>query len=132
MIFLFHAGLMILSFFCAAAAIAVVLFLRRKRWWLGVHRFLGFTAGGLAAAGFVAAWWMVSSGHGGGHFHVPHAQIGLLTSLLIMTTPLTGMMQLRVRRLTPVLRRIHVILGRISILLMAVTVLMGLLTAELL
>jgi len=132
MVLLFHAALMSLGFLCSAGAAATAIFFRKRRWWLKVHRALGYAAGGLAAAGFLAAWWMVAASPAGGHFHVPHAKMGLVTVILILATPTAGALQLRVRTMTPVLRKIHVGLGRISVVLMAITLLMGLLTAELL
>ncbi len=120
-----HASLMGLGFTLMAAASVLARFLRSKRWWLKVHKAIGVTGGLTSVTGLATAVYMVGAS-GDGHFNVTHAYLGITTVLCIVTTPVLGKMQFKVRKNKDVVKALHRWSGRISLLLMLSTIIGGL------
>lgn len=120
-----HGGFMAAGFFLMAAGFAVARFLRRKRFWLKVHRVLGLSAASSILLGFFAALYMVS-GFGGEHFAVLHADVGAVTVFLSVVTPLVGQLSSVFRSRAAELRAWHRWSGTLTILLVFLTIISGL------
>ncbi len=130
-----HTGFMTAGFLLMLTGITIAVFMRRKRWWLKVHR----TAGTLAAAcflcGFTSAIAMVALSTGE-HFTVIHTWLGLTTVAFAILTPtlgylrvvLTGRMNmiLITKDIRDAIPTAHRWSGRITLILACVTIALGL------
>jgi len=85
---------MITAFLLMTAGACIAMFMRRKRWWLKVHKLAGFLAALFVICGFALAVSMVIA-FDGEHFRVPHAYLGLATIALAVLTPVLGYLLLR-------------------------------------
>jgi len=116
-----HAGLMCIGFAFLLAGFIVVRFMKRKTWWLKVHRLCGILGGSCAVLGFCAvALGIVSAG--GQHLRIPHSYIGVVAVILVVAAPFLGFMQFRFREHIQVIRRLHVWSGRIVLILMLINI----------
>jgi steroid 5-alpha reductase family enzyme len=102
---------------------------KQKKWWLKAHRILGILGTFQVWAGFFAATIMVSR-HGGEHFDVPHAWLGLGIALLALAAPLAGQMQLTLRNKAPRLRIVHHWTGRLTLAFLLINMTIGLFLAR--
>jgi len=125
-IFYLHVGLMLSAALCLLMGMAVAMTLRRKRWWLKAHRFIGIAGAAIMAAGFIAAILMVFLS-GQPHFGPPHTWLGGMTLLSAALTPALGFSVFRFPKHAVTLRRIHRWLGRFTITMVMVTIFAGLL-----
>lgn len=123
-----HVAFMGTGLLLMAVGIFVARFLRKKHWWLRLHRPAGITGAFCLGAGFAAAVVMVSQG-GGGHFTVPHAWLGLAAVLFAVSTPVLGHLQFKIRSQIQQLRRWHRRTGYISLFLGILTFFSGLAVA---
>jgi hypothetical protein len=129
-----HIVFMIAAFLLILTGIATAVFLKRRRWWLKVHRTAGTLAAVCFLCGFTSAMAMVAFSTGE-HFTVIHAWLGLTTTVLAMLTPalgylrvaLTGRknMSLVTKGLRDVLPAAHRWSGRITLLLACATIALG-------
>ncbi len=124
--FYLHAGFMLIASAGLLTAVPVARFLRRKGWWLKVHRRLGLGSVAFLAAGFLAAIVLVSSS-GQPHFGSLHPRLGGLTLSGAVLTPVLGFSVFRFPVHAAGIRRIHRLSGRLTAILTMVTVLSGLL-----
>jgi hypothetical protein len=125
-IFYLHVGLMLSAALCLLMGMAVAMTLRRKRWWLKAHRFIGIAGVAIMAAGFTAAIMLVSLS-GRSHFGPPHTWLGGMTLSGAALTPTLGFSIFKFPKRAIVLRRIHRWLGRWTITMVMVTIVSGLL-----
>lgn len=104
------------GFLLMISGVAIAIFMRRKKWWLKLHR----TAGSLAVicflCGFASAILMVALSTGE-HFKVYHAYLGLVTMALILPTPFLGYLQFRT---------VHRWSGRVTLVFACMAVVSGL------
>ncbi len=130
---LFHAVSMGLAFLTMVSAIVIARYFKTKKWWLKAHRILNIIAVAFAVAGFVFAFFMVSS-TGGPHIRVPHAALGIATLVLLLVMPFLGsaIFKTKDKKAIPKLKKVHRYLGRIAALLMAATIVAGLVLAGIL
>jgi len=105
--------------------VGVARFLRRKRWWLKIHRSAGIAGTACLCVGFAAAVVMVSLS-GDGQFKVPHAWLGLATVLCAVAAPTLGHLQFKIRSKIQQLRLWHRRIGYTALILTLVSVLSGL------
>ncbi|MBN2539510.1 MAG: hypothetical protein JXB09_05625 [Deltaproteobacteria bacterium] len=124
-----HAGCMLAGFFSMTAGITTALFMRRKRWWLRVHRRFGSVGAICVLLGFMTALFMVSR-QTGRHFAVPHAWLGLATILSVLCTYTAGLMQFKIK--TARVRSLHRWAGRGTFALMILNIVSGLFLAGIL
>jgi len=122
-VFFMTAGLLIMT-----AVVGVARFLRRKRWWLKIHRPAGIAAAVCLGAGFAAAAVMISQS-GDGHFKVPHAWLGLATFICVLVAPTLGHLQFKIRSKIQQLRLWHRRTGYAALLLALLSALSGLVVA---
>jgi len=123
-----HAFLMGAGLLLMAVGVSVAKFLRRRRWWLKVHRVTGSMIPVCLAAGLSAAVVMISQS-GGGHFRVPHAWLGMAAVLAGISTPVLGVLQFRFRDKILLLRKWHRGTGYTALLLTLLSLLSGLAVA---
>ena len=121
-----HAGCMLAAFLSMAAGITIAMFMRKRKWWLRVHRRLGSAGVACVLLGFVAALFMVSrwTGH---HFAVPHAHMVLVTILSVLFTYAMGIMQFKVKKKTAKIQLIHRWSGRLTLTMLFLNIISGLL-----
>lgn len=114
---------MVTGFVLMAAAVAVAMLMRKKRWWLKTHRILGGigTLSGILGLGAAIGMVAISTGQ---HFRGPHAYLGAMTILAVVLTPILGFLQFRIRKKQ--IRIVHRWSGRITIILVVVTIAAGL------
>ena len=112
-----------------ATGIITVRFMRGKRWWLFVHRRIGIVTVVFVLLGFMTAVFMVSR-QTGRHFAVPHAWLGLVTILSVLSTYTAGLMQFKVK--TASMRSLHRWAGYGTFALMALNIVSGLFLAGIL
>jgi hypothetical protein len=98
---------------------------KKKRWWLKAHKVISPLGALFAIFGLSMALYMVSLSSGM-HFRVPHAILGLITILLVFTTPILGFLQFRVKGKRAMIRNAHRWVARVTLLLMIIVVISGL------
>ena len=103
----------------SAAAVARA----RKADWPAKHKSLALTGSACALAGFAYMFGLKLAKHYP-HFHSPHAVAGAIALLLLIVTPLLGLLFLW---LPAGLRAVHRTLGRITALAIVATAVMGVL-----
>jgi len=119
-----HAGFMLAGLFSLVAGVSVAMSARKKKWWLSIHKRLGYTGSSFVILGFIAALYMVSRDTGE-HFAVPHTYLGIVTILAVLFTYTMGIMQFKARRKAVNIRLIHRWSGRVTLSLMLLNVLSG-------
>jgi uncharacterized iron-regulated membrane protein len=112
---------MSIGFVLLLLAIVISTAMRKKTWWLKVHRSLGILGAIFAILGLLSGLYMVSN-WGTPHFRVPHAILGIVTIILVAVQPVLGFLQPKSSKIRP----IHRWLGRTVVLLMFITILAGL------
>lgn len=117
---------MLAATIAALTAASIARFGKKRKWWLKAHRAINLGALVLALSGFGVAFFMVGSSQGP-HFRVPHAILGGIAILFILSVPALGFLIFRTKGKEKVarLRRIHRIAGRVALLLMVSAVLAG-------
>jgi len=123
-----HVLFMTAGLLAITAGVGVARFLRRKRWWLKIHRTAGITGAACLGAGFAAAIVMVSQS-ADGQFKVPHAWFGLATVLCTVAAPILGHLQFKIRTKIQQLRLWHRRTGYTALILTLLSVLSGLAVA---
>jgi len=126
--FYVHAFFMTAGLLAMTAGVSVARFLRRKQWWLKIHRTAGITVVVCLSAGFAAAIVMVSQS-GGGQFKIPHAWLGLVTVLCTVAAPTLGYLQFKIRSKIQQLRLWHRRTGYAALTMTLLSVLSGLVIA---
>jgi hypothetical protein len=119
-----HASLMLATFILSLAT-TLSLYQKSHRWWFRAHKVLGYATALAALLGLTVAVYMVSES-GGGHLRVPHAYLGVLTLVMVLTSPILGQVFLKVRGGKRTVRSVHLWIGRINLALILVTILAGL------
>lgn len=120
-----HAILMIVAFLGLFLGFTVARFMKKKSWWLKVHRSLGITGAILVLIGLFAVALQITL-TGRSHFRIPHAYLGTFVVLLALLTPTLGLMMIRMRNKAGKLRTYHRWSGRTTLALMFVNVVAGL------
>lgn len=110
-----------------AAGIMFALFLRRKKWWMKAHKNAGYGGAGLFLIGALTAIIAVSLS-GEGHMVTPHSFIGIAGIVLVIVTPVLGVLQIKYRKL----KSFHRWSGRIAFLIVFLNAVLGLFLVEIL
>ena len=119
-----HTGFMLAGFFSMVTGVTVAMSARKKKWWLSIHKNLGYAGSSCVILGLIAALYMVFR-YTGEHFAVPHTYLGLVTILAVSFTYTMGIMQFKVRRKVVNIRLIHRWSGRVTLSLMLLNTLSG-------
>lgn len=120
-----HAFLMILALCIMLAGGIIARFMKKKIWWLKVHRSLGITGAIFFIVAILAIVLQITLTERE-HFRIIHSWIGFVAFVFAMLTPTLGILQLRVRSMTVRLRSFHRWSGRIALCLMLINVFLGL------
>ena len=129
-----HGVLMGVSFVLLFVGMFFPRYLKKKRWWLKIHRRIGISGTAIGAAGIALAVYMIFRTTGV-HLRVLHSWIGLVTVVLMIFTPLLGHFMLKIRKVPRRAKRaraVHRWIGRVTLLLMAATIVLGLMQAGIL
>ena len=119
-----HAALMVTALVASSVG-TYSIYMKGHSWWFRVHKVLGTLGALLGAAGLGIGVYMVSQA-GRGHIRVPHAYLGLLTVVLVLVSPVLGILFLKSKAAKLKIRRVHVWWGRGSMVLVLITILLGL------
>jgi uncharacterized membrane protein len=122
--FYVHVAFMGAGVILMSVGIYVAHFLRKKSWWLKIHRPLGITGVVCLAFGLLAAVVMVSQGEGR-HIRIPHAWLGIVSIAFAMTTPALGHLQFKIRSHSQQLRGWHRRIGYTAMILCILAILSG-------
>ena len=127
MIFLLqtHAVLMILALCIMLTGAIIARFMKKKAWWLKVHRSLGITGVILFLMALFAIALQITLTERA-HFRVVHSWIGIVAFGFAVLTPTLGILQFKVRNMAARLRSLHRWSGRITICIMVINVILGL------
>ncbi|HOW57271.1 MAG TPA: cytochrome b561 domain-containing protein [Smithellaceae bacterium] len=107
------------------AGVGFAMFLRRKKYWLKLHKMLNSAGSLFFVVGFSLIFillWEQGAYHLGG----VHQIIGLTTVILALITLLAGFYQLKAGGKAPLVRQYHRWLGRLVLALSVVSLLTGL------
>jgi hypothetical protein len=126
-----HGIMMSIAFVLLFTGMFFPRYLKKKRWWLKIHRRIGISGAVIGVVGIGIAVYMISQTTGV-HLRVPHSWMGLLTIILMVFTPFLGHFMLKIRKVparAKKARAVHRWIGRVTLLFMAATIVMGLLQA---
>lgn len=124
-VFYFHSGFMVTGFLLMMTGIAIAVFMRRRRWWLKLHKAAGTLTAFFFLSGFTSGVIMVAVS-AGEHFRLVHHYLGLLTTAMAVLTAVFGYLQFRMKVSTGKMRPLHRWSGRVTLILACVTVVSGL------
>jgi hypothetical protein len=127
MLILIHMSLMIAAVVCFTIGIAAAMFLRKKSYWLKMHKNFNSAGFFLLLAGGVMAFTNIFTNNGT-HFNGLHQQLGLAAIILTSVTLFFGFYSFRAINKIAV-RAAHRWLGRVSFLLILATLIIGLISA---
>ena len=102
-----------------------------KKWRISAHKSLGITSAVFLLTGFIVGYFNVRN-RSDFHFSNLHTIWGLVTTIIVILTPIMGNIFLKSKSNKKLLRVIHKNLGRISITAMAVNIILGLFKAGIL
>lgn len=123
-LFFLHVGFAGTGALLITLGISVALWMRRKRWWLTLHR-TGGVLGSMAiflGCGMAASMVSVSSGE---HFRHAHTWAGGITALGTIAVTILGYLQFQVRKRLDI-RDMHRWSGRVTFVLALASVFSGL------
>ena len=120
-----HVSLMAAGTLFVFAAVLIAKTLRRKPWWLRIHRILGVSGTVLIFSGAAAAITLVALSSGE-HLRTPHTWLGALTVVAAGVTPVLGLLQFRLRAKAATIRLLHKGSGRITAISLLASLLLGL------
>jgi DOMON domain/Eukaryotic cytochrome b561 len=127
-----HIVAMGLSFSVMSAGMLIARSLKKRKWWLKVHRIFGIAGAALGALGLGTAAYMVAV-KSGIHLRVVHSWIGLFAVLLTLLSPVFGQSFLKAKKeRKPFFRHAHRWVGRSALLVMLATIVLGLFQAGIL
>jgi hypothetical protein len=120
-----HAGFMLAGFLSMMTGASAAMFLRRKRWWLRLHKTAGILGPFAVLVGLASVIFMVSLS-GERHFNVTHAYIGAMTAAFAAVTPVLGTLQFKMKSHSTKIRIMHRWSGRFTLLSAIITIVTGL------
>ena len=106
-------------------------FLKRRLWWLKLHKKFGITGTALLLTGLCLEIIHLSL-IDAGHLNVLHSYIGIIIVLFSVVAPFLGFMQFKFPQNALIIKLFHRWSGRILLLLMGVNIISGLYTAGIL
>jgi hypothetical protein len=123
---------MAVGFLVLISAALVAATLKRKTWWLRIHRTVGLCGASLMLMAAVTIIAAIASSPEGHHLRTPHTWLGAFTVIVALITPLLGFLQFRIRTRSAIIRTYHRICGRLLMVLTPASILFGLRAAEIL
>ena len=120
-----HAGLMLLTVFLLLNGALIARLLKKKPWWLKVHRSIAITGVILFLIAIIAIALQITLTERA-HLRIPHSWVGLAAFIFILLTPTLGFLQFKIKNMAAKLRVFHRWSGRITISLMIINIVLGL------
>ena len=120
-----HVTLALTAVILMGAGVVIAAALKKKRWWLKVHKSLAMTGALSATTTAVIAWFMVQSWQGT-HLNGIHGYLGLATVASEILAIFLGYGQFRYPSRRPTLRQVHRAAGFATAGFILVTALWGL------
>ncbi len=120
-----HAIFMTIGIICMFAAVYIVRYRRKEKWWLKYHKYLGLTGSIFTIPGILVGYYMVEEATGE-HIRVSHAVIGILAILFTILAPTFGLLMFKLSKHAKKVKVTHRWIGRITVILMIITVISGL------
>lgn len=120
-----HAGIMMLTVCLLLTGALIARFLKKKPWWLKVHRSIAITGVVLFLIAVAAIAIQITLTERM-HLRVPHSWVGLTALIFVLLTPTLGLLQFKIRNMAAKLRGLHRWSGRITISLMIINIIAGL------
>jgi len=121
-----HAALMILAFCIMLVGAVIARLMKKKTWWLKVHRSLGITGAIFIIVALFAIVLQITLTERA-HFRVVHSWIGFVAFVFTVLTPTLGILHLKVRNIAARLRNFHRWSGRVTLCLLLINIILGLL-----
>jgi hypothetical protein len=123
-----HAVIMITGFIILIFGFFTARYLKKKRWWLKMHRSLGVSGASMTMLGFfVIVFHLLFSGRP--FLTQSHGYAGLMIALFAVVMPVLGFIQLKIGKAAGKIRPIHRFLGRIMLMAMFINIILGMLIA---
>lgn len=107
------------------SGITIAMFMKRRRWWLSIHKAAEILTAACFLCGLTFAILMVGVSEGV-HFRVIHAYLGLVTTILTFLTVLLGHLQFKIKNVSGKIRILHRRSGRIALIFACTTAASGL------
>jgi hypothetical protein len=127
MLILIHMSLMIAAVVCFIVGIVAAMFLRKKNYWLKIHKKINLIGFSLLLTGGVMAFVNILINNKT-HFNGLHPQLGLAAVILASVTLFFGFYSFKAANKI-VVRAAHRWLGRLSFLLILAALILGLILA---
>ena len=119
-----HAVLMCIGFLFLLAGFVIARFMKRKLWWLTIHKACGISGASCAVLGFCAVFLDIALARGQ-HLSIPHSYVGIAAVILAVAAPVLGLMQFRFREHIRAVKGLHIWSGRIALILMLINIIVG-------
>ncbi len=120
----YHAILVSTGLIFMAAGVLTARSMKSRRWWLKTHKSLALFGVSLTITGFLIAAYLVITYRQTYLVMETHAYLGIVAILLVVSTPIIGFMQFKLRDKR--LRAVHKWSGRAVLVFMLANVLAGL------
>lgn len=132
LLLVFHNVALSVAFFVMIFAMIIARYMKKRRWWMRVHRLLEITGVILSVAGIIAVEYIVFS-ISGDHFRIMHSYIGFVAILLLILAPIFGQLILKGKKERKRFFRVfHRWLGRIALLTTLAAIIYGLIQIQIL
>ncbi len=132
LLLVFHNVALTVAFFVMIFAMIIARYMKKRRWWMRVHRLLEITGVVLCVAGIIAVEYILFSILGN-HFRIIHSYIGFVAILLLILAPIVGQLILKGKKERKRFFRVfHRWLGRIALLTTLAAIIYGLIQIQIL
>jgi hypothetical protein len=121
-----HNITLTISFLMIVWAMLVARYLKKRRWWLKVHKNLMLYGVGLGIIGIISAEYLLFS-TSVGHFRIIHSYFGTAAVFTLICTPVIGQLILKGKRENkPFFRILHRWVGRAALIMTFISIVLGL------
>lgn len=128
----FHNITLSIAFIMMLFAMYVARYMKRKRWWLKLHRRLMIIGVVLSVLGILAVEYIIFRA-GGAHFRISHSWLGMIAIVLLVINPFYGRLILRsARERKPFFKVVHRWIGRLALATTLATIIYGLFQIQIL
>lgn len=129
---IFHNISLGVAFLLIVLAMLVARYMKKKRWWLKVHRTSMIIGVSLSLLGFISVEYILFS-TSAVHLRIIHSWLGAVAMILLVCSPIFGQLILKSKReRKPFFRSGHRWLGRTAIVLTTVSIVYGLMQIQIL
>jgi hypothetical protein len=126
----FHNVSLTVAFILMLYAMFVARYLKKKRWWLKVHRRSMIAGVVLSGLGILSVEYIIFRADGS-HFRVIHSWLGAIAIVLLVVTPLYGRLILKSPKdRKPFFKGLHKWMGRSALIVTAAAIIYGLIQIQ--